>query len=78
MARAPECVDAIQRAPTNPVDCPPKWQRTTAKNLAQQLHTSAVVQLLATSLAEEENADQLLNQVARPLMAAAKMPAPVG
>jgi Mn-containing catalase len=29
------------------------------------------------SLAEEENADQLLNQVARPLMSAAKMPAPV-
>jgi Mn-containing catalase len=51
---------------------------TTAKNLAQQLHHSAVVQLLATSLAEEENADQLLNQVARPLMAAARMPAPVG
>ena len=50
---------------------------TTAKNLAQQLHHSAVVQLLAMSLAEEENADQLLNQVARPLMAAARMPAPV-
>ena len=50
---------------------------TTARNLAQQLHHSAIVQLLTKSLAEEENADQLLNQVARPLMSAAKMPAPV-
>jgi Mn-containing catalase len=50
---------------------------TTAKNLAQQLHHSSIVQLLSTSLGEEENADQLLNQVARPLMSAARMPAPV-
>ena len=38
---------------------------TTAKNLAQQLRHSAVVSLLAKSLAEEENADMLLNQIAR-------------
>ena len=38
---------------------------TTAKNLAQQLRHSAVVALLAKSLAEEENADMLLNQIAR-------------
>ena len=50
---------------------------TTARNLAQQLRHSAIVQHLNKSLAEEENADQLLNQVARPLMSAAKMPAPV-
>jgi Mn-containing catalase len=50
---------------------------TTARNLAQQLRHSAIVQHLNRSLAEEENADQLLNQVARPLMSAAKMPAPV-
>jgi Mn-containing catalase len=50
---------------------------TTARNLAQQLHHSAIVQYLNKSLAEEENSDQLLNQVARPLMSAAKMPAPV-
>jgi Mn-containing catalase len=50
---------------------------TTARNLAQQLHHSAIVQHLNNSLAEEENADQLLNQVARPLMSAAKMPVPV-
>jgi Mn-containing catalase len=50
---------------------------TTARNLAQQLHHSALVQLLAKSLAEEENADQLLNQVARPLMSVAKMPVSV-
>jgi Mn-containing catalase len=49
----------------------------TARNLAQQLHQSAVVQLLTKSLGEEENADQLLNQVAQPLMTVAKMPAPV-
>jgi Mn-containing catalase len=47
---------------------------TTAKNLAQQLRHSAVVALLSESLAEEENADQLLNQVARTLMSVAKMP----
>jgi Mn-containing catalase len=50
---------------------------TTARNLAQQLHQSAIVQLLNQSLGEEENADQLLNQVARSLMSVAKMPASV-
>jgi Mn-containing catalase len=47
---------------------------TTAKNLAQQLRHTAVVAMLSESLAEEENADQLLNQVARTLMSVAKMP----
>jgi Mn-containing catalase len=50
---------------------------TTAKNLAQQLRHSAVVALLSKSLAEEENSDQFLNQVARSLMSVAKMPATV-
>jgi Mn-containing catalase len=50
---------------------------TTARNLAQQLRHSAIVSLLSKSLAEEENADQLLNQVARSLMSIAKMPAVV-
>jgi Mn-containing catalase len=50
----------------------------TARNLAQQLHHSTVVQYLNRSLAEEENADQLLNQIAQPLMSVAKMPASVG
>jgi Mn-containing catalase len=50
---------------------------TSAKNLAQQLRHSAVVALLSESLAEEENADQLLNQVARTLMSIAKMPAAI-
>jgi Mn-containing catalase len=50
---------------------------TTARNLAQQLRHSAVVALLSKSLAEEENADQLLNQVARSLMSVAKMPEPI-
>jgi Mn-containing catalase len=47
---------------------------TTARNLAQQLRHSAIVDLLSTSLAEEENADMLLNQVARSLMSVAQMP----
>ena len=47
---------------------------TTAKNLAQRLRHSAVVALLSKSLAEEENADQLLNQIGRSLMSVAKMP----
>jgi Mn-containing catalase len=46
----------------------------TARNLAQQLQMPELVQLLQLSLAEEENADQLLNQLARPLMSAARMP----
>lgn len=50
---------------------------STARNLAQQLRHSAVVALLQKSLAEEENADQLLNQVARSLMSVAQMPAAV-
>jgi Mn-containing catalase len=50
---------------------------TTAKNLAQQLRHSAVVALLTESLAEEENSDQLLNQVARQLMSVAQMPAAI-
>jgi Mn-containing catalase len=50
---------------------------TTARNLAQQLRQTAVVALLSKSLAEEENSDQLLNQVARTLMSVAKMPAAV-
>jgi len=47
---------------------------TTAKTLAQQLRHSAVVALLAKSLAEEENAGMLLNQISRSLMSVAKMP----
>ncbi|WP_315813518.1 DUF892 family protein [Bradyrhizobium sp. SZCCHNR2028] len=50
---------------------------TTARNLASQLRHCAVVALLSKSLAEEENADQLLNQVARSLMSVAKMPAAI-
>jgi Mn-containing catalase len=46
----------------------------TARNLAQQLQMAPIVQLLQLSLGEEENADQLLNQLARPLMSVAKMP----
>jgi Mn-containing catalase len=49
----------------------------TARGLAQQLRHSQVVNLLSKSLAEEENADQLLNQVARSLMSIAKMPAAI-
>jgi len=50
---------------------------TAARNLAQQLRHSAVVALLSKNLAEEENVDQLLNQVARSLMSVAKMPAAI-
>ncbi len=50
---------------------------TSARNLASQLRHSALVVLLSKSLAEEENSDQLLNQVARSLMSVARMPAPI-
>ncbi|MTW19272.1 DUF892 family protein [Rhodoplanes serenus] len=48
-----------------------------ARNLAQQLHMSAISQLLGLSLAEEQNADQLLDQVSRTLMSVQIMPAPI-
>ena len=50
---------------------------TTARNLALQLRQPAIVQLLTMSLGEEQNASQLLDQVAQPLMSIAKMPASV-
>jgi Mn-containing catalase len=50
---------------------------TTARNLASQLHLPDVVELLTMSLGEELNAGQLLDQVARPLMSAARMPSSV-
>ena len=50
---------------------------TTARNLALQLRQSAIVQLLTDSLGEEQNAGQLLDQVAQPLMSVAGMPASV-
>jgi Mn-containing catalase len=50
---------------------------TTARNLAMQVHQPAVVELLTMSLGEEQNAGQLLDQVAQPLMSVAKMPATV-
>jgi Domain of unknown function (DUF892) len=50
---------------------------SSARTLAQQLRNPVIVQLLSASLAEEENADQLLNQLAQSLMSAAKMPAAV-
>jgi Mn-containing catalase len=50
---------------------------TTARNLALQLRQPLLVQLLTTSLGEEQNAGQLLDQIAQPLMSVAKMPASV-
>jgi Mn-containing catalase len=50
---------------------------TTARNLALQLRQPAIVQLLTISLGEEQNAGQLLDQLAQPLMSVAKMPAAV-
>ena len=50
---------------------------TTARNLALQLHQSVIVSLLTMSLGEEQNAQQLLDQLAQSLMSVAKMPASV-
>lgn len=50
---------------------------TTARNLALQLREPVLVQLLTTSLGEEQNAGQLLDQIAQPLMTVARMPASV-
>jgi Mn-containing catalase len=50
---------------------------STARNLASQLHLRDIVDLLTMSLGEEQNAGQLLDQVAQPLMSVARMPASV-
>ena len=52
------------------------YQAGRAPELGETLerHYAPIVQLLQLSLGEEENADQLLNQVARPLMSVARMP----
>lgn len=50
---------------------------TTARNLALQLRLPAIVELLTASLGEEQNAGQILDQVAQPLMSMARMPAAV-
>jgi len=50
---------------------------TTSRNLALQLRQPRIVQLLTMSLGEEQNAGELLDQVAQPLMSVAKMPASV-
>ena len=50
---------------------------TTARNLAVQMRQSEIVQLLTMSLGEEQNAGQLLDQVAQPLVSIARMPATV-
>jgi Mn-containing catalase len=50
---------------------------TAARNLAFQLHSGEVTRLLQQTLGEEGNADQLLDQIARPLMSIAKMPEPI-
>jgi Mn-containing catalase len=49
----------------------------TARNLAQQLRNPEISQLLQLSLAEERNADLLLDQIAKPLLSVPQMPAPV-
>ena len=50
---------------------------TTARNLALQLHIPIIVDLLTQSLGEEQNAGQLLDQLAQPIMSVARMPAAV-
>jgi Mn-containing catalase len=50
---------------------------TTARNLALQLAQPKIAELLTLSLGEEQNAGQLLDQVAQPLMSAARMPSSV-
>ena len=50
---------------------------TTARNLALQLREPEIVGLLTASLGEEQNAGQLLDQVAQPLLSVSRMPASV-
>jgi Mn-containing catalase len=46
---------------------------TTARNLALQLNRADVVQILATTLGEEQNAAELLDQVAQRLLSVARL-----
>jgi Mn-containing catalase len=50
---------------------------STARNLAVQMRNPALVQFLTASLGEEQNAAQLLDQLAQPLLSVARMPAAV-
>lgn len=50
---------------------------TTAKNLAQQLRRNDIAQLLTKTLAEECNSDQLLDQLAKPMLSVARQPAAI-
>jgi Mn-containing catalase len=50
---------------------------STARNLAVQMRNPSLVQLLTASLGEEQNAAQLLDQLAQPLLSVARMPAAV-
>lgn len=50
---------------------------STARNLAVQMRNPTLVQLLTASLGEEQNAAQLLDQLAQPLLSVARMPAAV-
>jgi Mn-containing catalase len=50
---------------------------TTARNLAVQMRNPTLAQLLTASLGEEQNASQLLDQLAQPLLSVARMPAAV-
>jgi Mn-containing catalase len=50
---------------------------TTARNLSYVLRNSEVSRLLQMTLAEEQNADLLLDQLARPLMSVVSMPASI-
>jgi Mn-containing catalase len=50
---------------------------TTARNLAMQMLNPDLVQLLTLSLGEEQNASQLLDQVAQPLLSLSRMPTAV-
>ena len=44
-----------------------------ARNLAVQMRNPTLVQLLTTSLGEEQNAARLLDQLAQPLLSVARM-----
>jgi Mn-containing catalase len=46
---------------------------TSARNLAIQINRPEVAQILATTLGEEQNASELLDQVAQPLLSVARL-----
>ncbi len=67
-ARDPALISAVQKAEHYEISA-----YGTARSMAQQIGQSEIALLLSKMLAEEDNADCVLTECARPLMTEAKL-----